>query len=134
VFGLGAILLAPGVPMLSIIGLGLLVPGTIVAVAHSQAGMIVIDRQDGPFEAWQASVFLTRGYRAEILGLWALVACVALVAAWIDQWVSPFMSAYAFGPPLAAAVHLGLRVGLDAFGTCAFVAVYYELDKVGLNQ
>ena len=121
-------------PILSIIGLALFVPGAIMAAVYSQAGMIVIDRREGPFEAWQASAFLTRGYRGEIMGIWMLVVVAALVAMWLDRWVNPFMSAYSFGPPIAAALHIGLRVGLDAFGTCCFAAVYYELDRTGVEN
>src|SRR5262249_351994 len=72
-FGLGAVLMAPGAPMLTLIGLFVFVGGTIVAAAYSQAGMIVIDRKEGPFEALDGSSFLTRGYRGEVLGVWMIV-------------------------------------------------------------
>jgi hypothetical protein len=131
---LGAFFIAPGVPLLALIGMLLFVPGAILMAAYSQAGMIVLDRREGPFEALEASAFLTRGYRGEILGLVLLVSLTAVAAMWLDSQVRGFLAAYDLGPPIAALLHLALRVMLDLFGTCCFAALYFELDRVGLES
>lgn len=125
----GAFLTLAGQVLIALIGSVLIVVGAFWVAAWSQAGMLIIDGRADVMEAGQASVFMTRGFRGEILGIWLLVGAGVAAASWLDARVGAFMGAFSVGPPLAALVHLVLRVGSDAFGTCCVAAVYYELDK-----
>ena len=130
----GAFLTLTGQMLLSAIGWVLIVAGAFWVAAWSQAGMLLIDGRADLMEAGQSSVFLTRGFRGEILGLWGLVGAGIAAASWLDARAGAFMEAYSLGPPIAAAVHGGLRVVADAFATCCVAAMYFELDQPSSPQ
>jgi hypothetical protein len=125
----GAFLLVPGQVFFTLLGALLAIGGAYWVAMWSQAGMMLIDGRAGFVESTEASSFMTRGYRGEILGFWLLVGAGVAAATWLDSWASPFMDAYSLGRPIAAMAHLVLRVVSDAFCTCSVAALYYELDK-----
>jgi hypothetical protein len=125
-----AFLFSPSL-FLAIVGSGLLFTGMMLMASYSVAGMIVMDGHHNPVAALESSAGLTRGSRGEILGLIALISFTGIAVMWLDAQMKLVLSAYAFGPPIVALLHVAMRVMLDLFGTCCIAALYYELDKVG---
>jgi hypothetical protein len=125
----GGFLMIPGRAIFTLIGTLLTLAGAYWVVMWSQAGMLLVDNRAVYFGAADASSLLTRGYRAEILTVWLIAGVGVVVAAKLELWGTRFLGAYAFGPPLAAIVSLVLRIIADAFATCCYAALYYELDK-----
>jgi hypothetical protein len=132
-FFLGSFLMIVPSLLVALVGSVVFVVGIVLLASYSFAGLMVIDRGDSPLAALEASAFQTRGYRGEIIGLLLLIAVTGMVAMWLDVQMKAFFAAFEFGPPIAALLHLALRVMLDLFGTCAIAALYYELDKVGME-
>jgi len=118
---------------LAIIGFALFFTGMMLMASYSVAGMIVIDGRESALAALESSAFLTRGRRGEILLLICLIAFIGMAVMWVDSGMKAFFGAYELGPPIGVIVHMAMRVMLDLFGTCCVAALYYELDKVGME-
>lgn len=125
----GAFLTITGRAFFTLVGALLIAIGAFWVAAWSQAGMLIIDGKADVMEAGQSSVFMTRGYRGEILAIWLLGGAGVVAATWLDARVGALAGTLSFGPPIAAVVHFALRIVSDAFGTCCLAGLYYELDR-----
>jgi hypothetical protein len=119
-----------GRSLIALLGAVLIAAGAFWAAAWSQAGMLIVDGQADLMEAGESSVYMTRGRRGEIMGLWLLIGAGVAGATWLDLRLGTFVAGFSLGPPIAAIAHFALRIVSDAFCTSAVAALYYELDKI----
>jgi len=131
---IGAFLMVSGRAVIGGVGVVIFVVGVVWVAIWSQAGMLLVDGKAELLEAADSSRFMTRGYRGEIMALWLIVSIALVAAARCQGWLDRVADAWVMGPPTAVLIGVVLQIAADAFATCCYAALYYELDRSEMPQ
>ena len=105
----------------------LVVPGIVVAVAWSQAAMLILDKEAEWFDAAATSWDLTRGRRTAILLVWLMTGGVLAVAGWLLPALSEMASVLGVPSFPLRIVDWAARIVADVFSLSVMAALYHEL-------
>lgn len=106
----------------------LVVPGVVMALAWSQATLLILDRRANWFEAAGESWDLTAGRRLTILLVWLVTGGGFALVGWITTALVEIATVSGLPTAVPLALALAARVVTDAFGACLLAGTYCTLD------